>query len=119
MLGLEGAGSPALKREDLEGRSPVPILRWPPDAESLSRTNRDLLFQKEACPAHSVSPEAEALAGRGGDGSRVCRAGCSPLSTLSHKQCPAKQTAWFPFGGQQKELRMVFRVPQIPFPSSA
>ena len=62
----------------------MPILRWPPDAESLSGTNPDSLFQKEASPAHSLCPEAEALAGRGGDGSGVCRSGSSPLSALSH-----------------------------------
>ena len=91
MLGREGDGSPALRREDLERRSPVTILRWPPDAESLLGTNPDSLFQKEASPAHSLCPEAEALAGRGGDGSGVCRSGSSPLSTLSHNQCPAER----------------------------
>lgn len=30
-----------------------------------------------------------------------------------------KETTWFPFGGQQNALRVIFRVPQIPFPSSA
>lgn len=102
MLGQEWAGSPALSREDLEGRSPVPVLRWPPDAEGLSRTNPDLLFQKEASPAHSFSPEAEALAGRGGHGSGVCREGSSPLSTLSHNQCPAKRdNLGFPLGASR------------------
>ena len=80
----------------------MPILRWPPDAESLSRTNPDLLFQKEVSPAHSFSPEAEALAGRGGHGSGLCREGPSPLTTLSHNQCPAKRdSSGFPLGASR------------------
>lgn len=72
----------------------------------------------KSVPSSFGLPEAEALAGRWG-WEWVCRKGCSPPAPSSHKQCPAEQTAWFPFRGQQKGLRMVFRVPQIPFPSSA